>query len=468
VRQLGAWCLAGVGYDVKAALPQLAATLDDHDDDVQGETFEALRILGRFSPDHVLPILLKKLNHISDSPITDSKGQWATSIIRGLLQPQWSLLHDAPRFKEPIAGAMTAVVPELWRIVKQPVTDEDDRRAHNALKREAFRSLKRLQAEAAKNFWMEEITRDWDAREECLLSRLREARASRETAHEAQYSALKEISLTNTTPDQDTSLEELAELEKLRDAKTTPQGDINELPFPAGFDPMTLRETQHADNTTLHFAIEGEAAWACMPCGVVSNSCRQEDVAGEKGNGEDGTAARASDGDAAANKSQKPAIGSVSNTECDASGANGTATAEGVKQVTSQQRWQKGEIRRRRHFLNANNTHQRAASWIRRGRHFFNANNTHQRAAFWCAFSTHYFKRLSQLEGGDPFHQWTRSSQDPMPLQDLEGFFVLRARREAATCAMLPPRDRASGMPTVGPRRGRPYPRCLYGEEEEE
>merc|ERR1719433_1272333 len=100
-----------------------------------------------------------------------------------------------------------------------------------------------------------------------------------------------------------------------------------------------------------------------------------------------------------------------------------------------QRRWWRGETRRRRHFLNADGF-------------------THQRARFWCAFSTHYFERLSHLEGGDPFHQWTRSPRDPMPSQDLEGFFAL----EAAARATKPPCEGASGELTDGLRRGRPYP----------
>jgi len=69
--------------------------------------------------------------------------------------------------------------------------------------------IEALAAGGSQNFWMEEITRDWDAKEECLLSRLREARASGEMAREAQYLASQETSLANTTTDQDTSLEEL-------------------------------------------------------------------------------------------------------------------------------------------------------------------------------------------------------------------------------------------------------------------
>jgi len=443
VRQLGAWCLAGAGHDAEAATPQLAATLDDPDNDVQAETLEALQILCRFSPEQVLPILIRKLNHSSVSPITRRKRDQAASIIDGLLAPH-ALGCDVPRFKEPIAGAAAAVVPELWRIARQPLTDGDDRRAHDSLKLKARRSLKSLQPEELKRSQLEELAADWDAREEeHLLSRLREAKEVGEALREARYSALKDLAGDS---------EELVEVEKIMDAKRRPRGDADELPFPAPFDPAALREAVHADGTALVFVVEGEAAWACLPCGVVgSSSCDQEEAEGERGSVEDGPTAGASGGATmpAASKSQAAAICSGGGgTERDAASAVGAAAAaadssgQAAPLRRRQRRWWRGETRRRRHFLNADGF-------------------THQRARFWCAFSTHYFERLSHLEGGDPFHQWTRSPRDPMPSQDLEGFFDLRARRKAAARATKPPRE--GGELTDGPRRGRPYPRCFAG-----
>lgn len=257
VRQLTIWSIARLRHSGLACVPQLTAALADENRSVHLEAARSLSRLANIDPTAIVPVLVEALG---------SKYEEVRQCV--MLRLQGTVHWSNRALLLPGAEAASQKLVEA-------LADDD-----SITRRIASTTLRKLNSEA----WRKAVFRDmfdqdaWSAAQERLSARLKVRKRG------AQLVVL-DAELDRITDEQEPAATELrtivekmcaaviAEAERCEQAATAFSSDANsyQVAVREGFDPGDLRSHLHADTQMYNFAVEGEAAWQCLPTHVIAD-----------------------------------------------------------------------------------------------------------------------------------------------------------------------------------------------------